>query len=66
MGDQIHAVKHRLGWGNTVKDKKPEKIMNTIIPILQDNDILFGFGNFGGLGKQCVDYWQTRGEKYAL
>ena len=64
IGDHIHAVGRALSQKKYISEKKPERIMQFILDRVKEKSVIFGFGNFGGLGKQCVQYWQLHGEKY--
>jgi len=64
----IHSqiVKRKVKGANILNKKKPEEIMKIIINEMKDNEVLFGFGNIKGTGKDLIEYWKKAGEKYGL
>jgi poly-gamma-glutamate synthase PgsB/CapB len=43
-----------------------KRLTDSVTETMENGDILFGFGNIGGLGHELVDYWQHIGEEYGL
>ena len=66
IGDHIHAVKRSLPHIHAVTKKNPEQIMQTIVKKVEDQSVLFGIGNFGGLGEKLTAYWKETGEAYDI
>lgn len=65
-GTHARIVKQKLKRINILKNKLPEKIMETIMSEIEDQSVLFGFGNIGGTGNLLISYWNKIGENYGL
>ena len=65
-GMHARAVKRRLGNVRIVKDKKPERIMETLTAGIEDGSVIFGFGNMAGAGKMLVEHWKETGKEYGI
>ncbi len=66
MGAHTNVVKRKLKSVIVIKDKLPEKIMGNILAEIEDQSIIFGFGNIGGNGKKLVEYWKSIGDGYGI
>lgn len=66
MGAHIHVVKRKIKSVAVIKDKLPAKIMETIFAEIENEAVIFGFGNIGGDGITLVDYWNQIGEAYGV
>ncbi len=51
---------------SVLKEKKAEKIMDSLLEISRDEAVVIGMGNMGGAGEELVKYWQKAGEYYAV
>jgi poly-gamma-glutamate synthase PgsB/CapB len=49
-----------------LKNKPPEAIMQTMLAEIEDQSVIFGFGNIKGAGELLVDYWNKIGAAYEL
>ncbi|MDZ7288404.1 MAG: poly-gamma-glutamate synthase PgsB [candidate division KSB1 bacterium] len=49
-----------------LKNKPPEAMMKTLLAEIEDQSVIFGFGNMKGRGELLVDYWNKIGEVYEL
>lgn len=65
-GSHARIVKRKLKWVNILKEKLPEKIVEAIIADVEDQAVIFGFGNIVGIGKCLVEYWNRIGEEYEV
>ncbi len=70
---RIHVVGgHAIVLGRKVKTtevityRRPGGVTNAIVASMENDGVLFGFGNIGGAGKQLVELWQTIGEEYGI
>jgi poly-gamma-glutamate synthase PgsB/CapB len=69
IGDHAHALKSRLkmpGKAELIvsKSRGPQKIMEKIAEKVNEEAVLIGIGNMGGLGKELVEYWEDIGKPY--
>ncbi len=65
-GAHTNAVKRKVKSISVLKEKYPAKITEELITEIDDQAIIFGFGNFGGNGKMLVDYWNQIGEVHGV
>jgi poly-gamma-glutamate synthase PgsB/CapB len=66
-GTHAKIVKRKLEKIIILKDKRPEKIMETVTnKTNDDSSVIFGFGNFKGIGSLLIDYWNKIGEEYGI
>lgn len=65
-GAQASIVRRKLKRGIVLNQHTPEKIMETISEHVNDNAVIFGFGNIGGKGKILIDYLNRCGVDYGL
>jgi poly-gamma-glutamate synthase PgsB/CapB len=67
-GTHAKIVKRRLKRIIILKDKQPEKIMETITNTTNDDNgsVIFGFGNLKGIGDLLINHWNKIGEEYGL
>lgn len=49
-----------------LKTKPPEAMMQTMLAEIEDQSVIFGFGNIKGVGELLVDYWNKIGAVYEL
>lgn len=49
-----------------LKTKPPETMMKTMLAEIEDQSVIFGFGNMKGTGELLVDYWNKIGAVYEL
>jgi len=49
-----------------LKKCSPEESIATILSHVEDQTVIFGFGNIVGTGKQLVEYWNKIGEPYGV
>lgn len=49
-----------------LKNKPPEAMMKTMLAEMEDQSVIFGFGNMKGTGELLVDYWNKIGDVYEL
>ena len=66
MGNHAKIVKRKIKCADVLKEHSPEIITNTILKEIEDQAVIFGFGNIGGTGKLLVDYWNQIGEEYGI
>lgn len=65
-GAHNSVIKRSIKSVDVIKEKLPEKIMETIFAEIEDQSVIFGFGNIGGNGRMLVDYWNQIGEVYEV
>ncbi len=66
LGAHAKIVKRKVTWVNVLKNSLPEKMMETILTEIEDQTVILGFGNMGGVGRRLVDYWNRIGEDCGL
>jgi poly-gamma-glutamate synthase PgsB/CapB len=63
-GGHAASVSRRLDSAIMLKDNSVESIMETIAGDVADDTVVFGFGNFVGLGGRLAEYWNSAGVSY--
>jgi len=66
IGAHTRVVKRKINMVTIIKDKLPEKIMETILAEIEDQAVIFGCGNIGGNGRMLIDYWNQIGDVYGV
>ena len=66
LGGHANVVRRKTVSAEVLSWKTPEEITRTIALGMQNNGILFGFGNIAGPGHQLVEYWQREGTSYGI
>ncbi|HEX9974990.1 MAG TPA: poly-gamma-glutamate synthase PgsB [bacterium] len=66
IGTHANIIKHKLKKLEVIKSKAAKEIMEKIVSGLDDQAVIFGFGNIGGLGRLVIDYWNNQGEDYGI
>ena len=69
IGDHAQVLKRKLRLNKTMKasvlkDNNPQKIMEEISETLEEENVLVGLGNMGGIGEKLVKYWENIGRPY--
>jgi len=69
IGDHAQALKSKLRLNRkmkvlVLKDKNPQKIMEKISDTLEEEKVLVGLGNMGGIGEELVKYWEKIGRPH--
>ena len=59
-------IKRKVNSVAILKDRLPVRIMETIFAGVEDQAVIFGFGNIGGNGRKLVHYWNQTGEIYGV
>lgn len=65
-GAHSKIVKRKVAWIDVLKKCSPEESIATILSHVEDQTVIFGFGNIVGTGKQLVEYWNKIGEPYGV
>ena len=66
-GTHARAVGRKLKNAVVLQHKEPEKIMAAITRnIVEDEAVIFGFGNIKGAGALLVEHWKKTGVEYGL
>ncbi len=65
-GAHAKIFKRKLKTASILKNKLPETMMKTMLANLEDQSVIFGFGNIKGAGELLVDYWNKIGAAYEL
>ncbi len=69
IGDHARALKSKLRLNGkmkvfVLKDNNPQKIMEMISETLEEENVLVGLGNMGGIGEKLVKYWENIGRPH--
>jgi len=64
LGGHAAAARRALGWGQVIGGRDPDRIMANVTEGLNDRDVVFGFGNLGGKGRELVELWEMKGEEH--
>jgi hypothetical protein len=69
IGDHAQVLKRKLRLNKTMKasvlkDNNPQKIMEEISETLEEENVVVGLGNMGGIGEKLVKYWENIGRPY--
>jgi gamma-polyglutamate synthase len=65
-GGQATVVKRKVPACRIVPKQTPEQTTNSIASVMENEGVLFGFGNIGGEGQKLVEYWQRTGVEYGI
>jgi poly-gamma-glutamate synthase PgsB/CapB len=75
IGGHAHAlnrkIKKKPSWGAgiplaVITDKQPAKIMLKLSSVVNEDAVIVGMGNMGGLGKELIEYWEKIGSSYGV
>ena len=65
-GGHARVVNRKLAGVHLLRNRPPEKMMESIMAEVEDRAVVFGCGNIVGTGQQLVDYWNRAGAVYGL
>jgi hypothetical protein len=60
-GGHARVVARKLTSARVLRHRSAGRLMEAIVSAAEDGTVLFGFGNFVGMGRQLVDYWDREG-----
>jgi poly-gamma-glutamate synthase PgsB/CapB len=75
IGGHVHALNRRIkkkpSWAAgiplaVITDKQPAKIMLKLSSVINEDAVIVGMGNMGGLGKELVEYWEKIGSSHGV
>ncbi|MDP2885388.1 MAG: poly-gamma-glutamate synthase PgsB [Ignavibacteria bacterium] len=66
VGGHAHVVRRKVKTASVLTLSSPDEITNVIAETMEEDGILFGFGNIGGAGRRLVEHWQRVGEEYGI
>jgi len=66
VGGHSHVVRRKVKSASILPYSSPDEITNVIAESMEEDGILFGFGNIGGAGRALVEHWQRLGEEYGV
>jgi len=69
IGDHARVLKSKLRLNRkmkafVLKNNNPQKIMEEVSETLEEENVLVGLGNMGGIGEKLVKYWENIGRPY--
>jgi poly-gamma-glutamate synthase PgsB/CapB len=65
-GPHAPIVRRKLKIGLAMKHHSPEKILEIISEIADDQSVIFGFGNIAGMGRKIIDDLNRIGVEYGV
>jgi poly-gamma-glutamate synthase PgsB/CapB len=66
IGGHSHALRRKMKSVTVLPHSDLKGLTDAVVEKMENGDILFGFGNIGGLGHDLIDYWQRVSEEYGL
>jgi poly-gamma-glutamate synthase PgsB/CapB len=66
VGGHAYALRRKVKHTEVITHSRPDGMTNAIIASMENDGVLFGFGNIGGAGRRLVELWQTVGEEYGI
>jgi len=60
-GGHARALARRLPDVRLVTMTDPEELTRLVVSEANDRDVIFGFGNFHGMGERLVEHWSRNG-----
>ncbi|MFC1554617.1 poly-gamma-glutamate synthase PgsB [candidate division KSB1 bacterium] len=66
IGKYADIFKRKLNNVDVIRSGDPAKIMQFLDEKTGTNEIVFGFGNYVGTGKELTDYWKLKGDIYGV
>jgi len=66
VGAHAHVFRRNIDGAEVLRGKDPRQVTETLLTAADPNAIIFGFGNFKGIGQALVEYWKQNGEDYGL
>ncbi|MFZ5517991.1 MAG: poly-gamma-glutamate synthase PgsB [Candidatus Zhuqueibacterota bacterium] len=66
IGAHAHIFRWNIDGAEILRGKDPRQLTETLISAVDSDSVIFGFGNFKGIGQALVEHWQQNGEDYGL
>ena len=66
LGGHANVVKRKIDTTRTLASKSPDTTTRMIVEEMEEDGVIFGFGNIGGAGQRLVEYWQREGTEYGI
>ncbi|MCX6143510.1 MAG: poly-gamma-glutamate synthase PgsB [Ignavibacteriales bacterium] len=66
LGGHANVVKRKIDTTRTLASKSPDTTTRMIVDGMEEDGVIFGFGNIGGAGERLVEYWQREGKEYGI
>ena len=64
VGGHARAASRRIKNAKVLRSDDPEAMMSSVVSQVNNQSVVFGFGNIGGIGARLVEHWSQRGEAY--
>jgi poly-gamma-glutamate synthase PgsB/CapB len=65
-GNYPSMVRRRLATAVAANADSPAGIMKTILAAITEDTVVFGFGNFAGMGRDLAEHWAAIGVDYGV
>ena len=66
LGGHANVVKRKVDAMNILASKPPNVLTNMIAETMEEDGVLFGFGNIGGAGEGLIEFWQREGKEHGI
>ena len=66
LGGHANVVKRKVDTTLAMASKSPDTVTRIIADRMEEDGVIFGFGNIGGSGERLVEYWQREGKEYGI
>jgi poly-gamma-glutamate synthase PgsB/CapB len=66
LGGHANVAKRKVNMTHLIASKSPDTVTRTLVEGMEEDGVIFGFGNIGGAGERLVEYWQREGEEYGI
>jgi poly-gamma-glutamate synthase PgsB/CapB len=60
------VVRRRVKTVSLLPRMDADELTGNLIDNMREGDVLFGFGNIGGMGQSLVEHWQRVGSEYGI
>jgi gamma-polyglutamate synthase len=66
LGGHANVVKRKTDATTLLASKPPDVLTQLISETMEENSVLFGFGNIAGAGEGLIEFWQREGKEYGI
>jgi len=66
QGKHAKVMKRRVKWINVLRNSSSEIMMESLLNHIENQTVILGLGNIGGMGRNLIEYWNKIGEPYGV
>jgi poly-gamma-glutamate synthase PgsB/CapB len=66
VGGHAAVLRRKVSKARLLSLSTPEEMMKVVGSTMENSEVLFGFGNIGGIGRELVEHWRQAGEAYGI